>query len=73
MLGGKGLVWYRGLIPGASRSGDADATPDHVEAVLKAFGVKALVVGHSTLSEVTAFHGGRVIGRLPHDFGCVRP
>jgi hypothetical protein len=60
LLGSDGPVWYRGLIPGASRTGDA--TDPEVTAILKAFSVKWLVVGHSTLDQVTAFHGGRVFG-----------
>jgi hypothetical protein len=55
-----GPVWYRGLIPGA---GDGpDATDADVRDILAAFRIKTLVVGHSTLPHVQAFHGGRVYG-----------
>ena len=60
LLGEEGPVWYRGLLPGASRSGEA--TEAEVTAILKAFQARTLVVGHSTLNQVTAFHGGRVFG-----------
>lgn len=61
VLGTHGPLWYRGLIPGAETK-LGDATPEHVQALLKAFDADRVVVGHSTLETVTAFHGGRVIG-----------
>lgn len=61
MLGAHGPLWYRGLIPGADAK-LGDAAPEHVQALLKAFDVDRVVVGHSTLESVTAFHEGRVIG-----------
>lgn len=60
LLGSDGPVWYRGLIPGASRTGDA--TEAEVTAILKAFQARWLVVGHSTLEQVSVFHEGRVFG-----------
>lgn len=59
-LGSEGPLWYRGLIPGRRERGDA--TPGHVADLLARFGVRGVVVGHSSLERVTAFHGGRVIG-----------
>ncbi|MBI1751359.1 MAG: metallophosphoesterase [Acidobacteria bacterium] len=61
MLGTHGPLWYRGLIPGADTK-LGDASPEHIQALLQAFDVDRVVVGHSTLDAVTAFHGGRVIG-----------
>jgi hypothetical protein len=61
ILGAHGPLWYRGLIPGADAK-LGDATAEHVRALLKAFDADRVVVGHSTLDTVTAFHGGRVIG-----------
>lgn len=61
MLGIHGPLWYRGLIPGAdAKLGDASTV--HVQALLQAFDVDRVVVGHTTLEAVTAFHEGRVIG-----------
>ena len=60
LLGSDGPVWYRGILPGASHTGEA--TGADVTAILKAFQARWLVVGHSTLEHVTAFHGGRVFG-----------
>lgn len=60
LLGNTGPLWYRGLIPGASQSGDA--TEAQVTEILQAFHAKVLVVGHSTQEQVTAFHQGRVFG-----------
>ena len=50
----------RGLIPGASQGGDA--SDQDLDTILKAFQVKGLVLGHSTLDQITAFHDGRVFG-----------
>lgn len=61
MLGTTGPLWYRGLIPGADPK-KLDASGEQVGTVLKAFGARAVVVGHSTLEQVSAFHGGRVFG-----------
>jgi hypothetical protein len=60
LLGSDGPVWYRGLLPGASRAGDA--TEAEVTAILGAFQARWLVVGHSTLEQVSVFHDGRVFG-----------
>ncbi len=61
LLGGAGPLWYRGLIPGMEKKQPESTTKD-VDALLKAFKVKAVVVGHSTLDRVTSFHDGRVFG-----------
>lgn len=54
LLGPEGPLWFRGLAEEGGIEGAA------VDRMLKAFRVKAVVVGHTTLPEVTAFHGGRV-------------
>jgi hypothetical protein len=61
ILGTHGPLWYRGLIPGADAK-LGDASTEHVGALLKAFDADRVVVGHTTLDTVTAFHEGRVIG-----------
>jgi len=61
ILGTDGPLWYRGLIPGADAK-RGDASPEHVAAVLKAFEVDRIVIGHTTLERVTPHFGGRVIG-----------
>lgn len=56
LLGPHGPLWFRGLIPG-----EQDEVNDaQVDGLLAAFGVRAIVVGHTTLDRVTALHGGRV-------------
>jgi hypothetical protein len=57
LQGDQGPLWYRGLVPGKSKQ---DASEAEVEAVLKAFGAKAVVIGHTTLDAVTPLHGGKV-------------
>lgn len=61
LLAGAGPLWYRGLIPGMEKK-QPEATLKDVDAILKGFKVKAIVVGHSTLEHVTPFHGGKVYG-----------
>ncbi len=60
LLGSSGPVWYRGLIPGAGQG--PDASDAQVASILGAFQAKCMVIGHSTLEHVTAFHGGSVFG-----------
>jgi hypothetical protein len=57
--GAAGPLWYRGLIPGRDH---ADATDEEIARLLVTFGVRGVVVGHSTLDHVGSTHGGRVIG-----------
>jgi hypothetical protein len=57
LQGDRGPLWYRGLVPGYARP---DATGEEVDAILKAFRARALVIGHTTLDRLTALHGGKV-------------
>ncbi len=57
VTGRYGPQWYRGLVPGGSAR---DATAAEVDAVLAAYGAARVVVGHTTLDRITAFHGGKV-------------
>jgi hypothetical protein len=59
LFGSRGPLWYRGLIPGIQP--DAEATPEEVGAFLKRNQLAAMIVGHTTLPQVTALHGGQVI------------
>lgn len=61
ILGTDGPFWYRGLVPG-SESKRPGATDEDVARALRAFGVRRIVVGHTTLHAVTPFHGGAVVG-----------
>ena len=56
LFGGQGPLWYRGYfeLPRASLA--------EVEALLARFGVKRIVVGHTTHAEIVSLYGGRVIG-----------
>ncbi|BDU77664.1 metallophosphoesterase [Mesoterricola sediminis] len=69
LLTKQGPIWYRGLL---SRGGAAEASPEEVQAILDAFGVARIVVGHVVLGEVKAFHGGRVFG-IDADMEAGRP
>ena len=56
LLGPEGPLWFRGYFDGQEGALD-DA---QVEAVLQAFRAKAIVVGHTTVDQVEALHGGKV-------------
>jgi len=57
LLGGKGPLWYRGLVPGASAQ---DMDPETLDTLLKQLEVRHFVVGHTSLKQVSSFHEGRV-------------
>lgn len=59
ILASGGPLWYRGLLP---EGGRPQASDQEVKTLLKAFGAKAFVVGHTTLAGIGVFHGGRVYG-----------
>ncbi|HXC17202.1 MAG TPA: metallophosphoesterase [Holophagaceae bacterium] len=56
LLGSQGPLWFRGLIPGE----DGEVTDAQVDELLAYFGVRTIVVGHTTEGSVEALHGGRV-------------
>lgn len=56
LLGSEGPLWFRGYFDGEEGALD-DA---QVGAVLQAFHAKAVAVGHTTVDQVEALHGGRV-------------
>ncbi len=58
LMGGEGPLWYRGLVP--QRRPFEDLPTAAVEDLLKALGVRALVIGHTPHTRLQAFHGGRV-------------
>jgi hypothetical protein len=55
-----GPLWYRGLLPGMDRA--RECPPEALAPLLKTLGASTIVVGHTTLGRITAFHGGRVYG-----------
>jgi hypothetical protein len=62
LLGKDSPIWYRGLIPGKEQK-RPDASTEQVEQILSAFGVRTIVVGHSTIRRgISTFHSGRVHG-----------
>ncbi len=55
----RGPMWYRGLVvPAESEQINADT----IDLYLAHYKVSRIIVGHTTLSRVSALHGGRVIG-----------
>ncbi|HET8900434.1 MAG TPA: metallophosphoesterase [Holophagaceae bacterium] len=56
LLGPQGPLWFRGLIPGE----EGEVTDAQVDDLLAYFGVRAIVVGHTTEGSVEALHGGKV-------------
>jgi len=59
ILGADGPLWYRGLLP---EGGPPQASDEAIQSLLSALGAKALIVGHTTLEHIGAFHEGRVFG-----------
>ncbi|MBL0209515.1 MAG: metallophosphoesterase [Holophagaceae bacterium] len=59
LLGPMGPIWYRGLLP---PGGPPSSSDEEVTQALAHFQATAMVVGHTTLDHVTAFHGGKVFG-----------
>lgn len=57
LLGEAGPHWYRGLVPGTT---NLDADEADLQRMLRTYGVKAFVIGHTTLDRLTPLHGGRV-------------
>jgi hypothetical protein len=55
-----GPLWYRGYH--GPRSAYPATTSEELDMILEYYGVKAVVVGHSEISEVTSLHQGRVYG-----------
>lgn len=60
LYGSYGPIWYRGLVFGEARR--HPITQDTLELLLQRYDVGHIIVGHTVLEGVTAFHGGRVIG-----------
>ncbi len=56
LLGADGPIWYRGYFE------PAQATSAEIDALLAAAKVKRIVVGHTTMNEITPLYQGRVIG-----------
>jgi hypothetical protein len=57
-----GPLWYRGYFPEAAReAGSAVATSDDIERILGFYEAKAIFVGHTIVSTVTALYDGRVV------------
>lgn len=55
----RGPMWYRGLVV-PSKSDQINA--DTIDLYLAHYKVSRIIVGHTTLSRISALHGGRVIG-----------
>lgn len=59
LMGSYGPMWYRGYFPEHARG--AVASDADVDAALKAFGVRRIVIGHTIVPTITALYGGRVL------------
>lgn len=56
-----GPYWYRGY-HGAQENRYPQATGDDIDTTLAAYGVSAIVVGHTEIDRVESLYGGRVYG-----------
>ncbi len=59
VMGNLGPLWYRGYF--AEQSGFPTATPEDVGLVLKTFGTRRVLVGHTIVPTITPLYEGRVI------------
>ena len=59
LLGSSGPLWYRGYFP--QHTDYPAASIEDVEASLKAFGVKRILVGHTIVPTITPLYDGKVI------------
>ncbi len=59
LLGSLGPLWYRGYFPGYADY--PTATAEDVDLVLKTFGVRRILVGHTIVPTITPLYGGKVI------------
>jgi hypothetical protein len=60
LLGRDGPSFYRGLMPGRAKVGNA--SDEEVTQLLAAYQAGVFVIGHTTLKQITTFHDGRVHG-----------
>ena len=58
LQGASGPLWYRGMVLDGRSDSISDAD---INRVLARFKVKRVVIGHTTMENVTSLHGGRVI------------
>jgi hypothetical protein len=62
VMGESGPLWYRGYFADVARqAGFPPAESDDIDLILKRFGVKAVLVGHTRVPTVTPLYGGRVV------------
>jgi len=62
VLGRDGPLWYRGYFEDVARRGGFKvAEPKDIELIRERFGVRAILVGHTTVPTITSLYGGRVI------------
>jgi hypothetical protein len=59
--GTEGPLWYRGYHYGMEGR-YTQITPEELDGVLKFYGAKTVVVGHSEIGQVSQLYGGRVYG-----------
>jgi hypothetical protein len=61
----EGPLWYRGYYQAPV------ATKSQVDSTLELFGVKKIITGHTVVSRITAFYGGKIINLdVPHAKGA---
>ena len=59
LMGSAGPLWYRGYF--AEQTDFPTATMDDVDLVLKSFGVRGILIGHTIVPTVTPLYEGKVI------------
>jgi hypothetical protein len=59
VFGGEGPLWYRGYFP--AESGSPPLTAGEIERIRAHFGVRRILVGHTSVPTITPLFGGQVI------------
>ena len=59
LYGNSGPIWYRGLVRNKEKYNPI--SPNTLKRILKRYGVKRLIIGHTIFSDISTFYNGKVI------------
>uniref|UniRef100_UPI004056CD1F metallophosphoesterase n=1 Tax=Alistipes sp. TaxID=1872444 RepID=UPI004056CD1F len=59
LYGNSGPIWYRGLVRNKEKYNPISS--DTLKRILKRYGVKRLIIGHTIFSDISTFYNGKVI------------
>lgn len=59
VMGSNGPLWYRGYFP--EQTGFVTATAEDVDLILKTYGARRILIGHTIVPTITPLYGGKVV------------